>query len=118
MKKNINQLCLNFISSCYDGLNFKNIDYNYNYILSNIENIFDFKNVLETNNDEKKESIKLFKKMVQNSSIPIFKLSAEQLFIRYFSDDLIEITNLLPSSNNIINMSILYDQKIYLLFLL
>ena len=36
------------------GLNFKNIDYNYNYILSNIENIFDFKNVLETNNDEKK----------------------------------------------------------------
>ena len=50
--------------------------------------------------------------MQKNSSVPIFKLTAEQLFIRYFSDNKIEISNLLPINFNIINISILYNQKL------
>ena len=112
MKKNINLLCKNFINNCYDGLNFENINYNYNYIFNNIETIFDFEIISRMNNDEKETSIKLFKNMQNNSSLPIFKLTAEQLFIRYFSDNKIEISNLLPINFNIINISILYNEKL------
>ena len=61
MKKNINLLCKNFINNCYDGLNFENINYNYNYILNNIETIFDVEIISRMNNDQKKQVLSCLK---------------------------------------------------------